>query len=222
MGRGHNPWREPGDSTGTSYGRAATSYHLYKRDLKPVTETEIKLRWPGDADSARAHIEARGYTAAPRLLEADQLFDLASEELRSNRQVLRLRISDGKATITYKGPPASGPYKSREEIEFDVDNPHAFETVLSRLGYQRAFRYEKFRTKFRADEGIIALDETPMGIFIELEGPEYWIDATAERLGFTREQFSTSSYAALYGEFREAHADAPVDMVFVGGSLGKP
>lgn len=187
-----------------------------------MIETEIKLRWPGDADSALAHIEAGGYAAAPRLLEADQLFDLASSDLRRDHRVLRLRISGGKATVTYKGPPESGPYKSREEIEFNVDDPEAFETVLSRLGYQRAFRYEKFRTKFSADEGIIALDETPMGIFIELEGPEYWIDATAERLGFTRDRFLTASYAALYGEFREARADAPVDMVFVGRSVPKP
>jgi adenylate cyclase class 2 len=193
-----------------------------------VIETEIKLRWEGDAASARTLIEARGYPAAgPRLLEADQLFDRESGELRGRGQVLRLRISGGHATATYKGPAGAGPYKSREEIEFNVDDPEAFEAVLSRLGYQRVFRYEKFRTKFRGHaeeegEGIVTLDETPIGIFIELEGPEYWIDATAERLGFAREQFSRASYASLYIEFRAAHADAPDDMVFGGSSLRRP
>jgi adenylate cyclase class 2 len=206
-----------------------------------MIETEIKLRWPGDAASARAHIEAQGYIASgPRLLEADQLFDRVSGdrtladpeagELRASGRVLRLRISGGKATVTYKGPvatqPEAGPYKSREEIEFDVDDPVAFELVLSRLGYQRGFRYEKFRTKFampdelapRHDGGIVTLDETPIAIFMELEGPEYWIDAAAQRLGFARDRFLSASYAALYREFLETHPHAPTDMVFLAAS----
>jgi len=120
-----------------------------------------------------------------------------------------------------------GPYKSREEIEFNVDDAVAFESVLRRIGYQRGFRYEKFRTKFRAQDhafssqevqGIVTLDETPMGVFIELEGPEYWIDAAAAVLGFAREQFLTASYASLYGEFRRTHSEAPPNMVFSGAS----
>ena len=180
-----------------------------------MTETEIKLRWDGDAASARAHIEGCGYAASgPRLLEADQLFDRASSELRRSDQLLRLRTSGEKAIVTYKGPPEAGPYKSREEIEFGVDDPEAFEAVLSRLGYRCVFRYEKFRTKFACGEGLVTLDETPIGVFLELEGPKYWIDAAAERLGFVREQFLTASYAAIYGEFRAVHADAPQNMTF--------
>jgi len=186
------------------------------RGTLAMVETEIKLRWDADAASARAHIEACGFAAnGPRLLEEDQLFDRASGELRQGRELLRLRVSAGVATVTYKGPPVPGPYKSREEIEFCVDNAEAFEIVLSRLGYQRVFRYEKYRTKFAtAAVGLITLDETPIGIFIELEGPEYWIDAVSERLGFARSQFLTASYAALYAEFRVNHSDAPPNMVF--------
>lgn len=179
------------------------------------TETEVKLRWDGDARSALAHIQARGYRASgPRLLEADQLFDQPGGELRRGGQAFRLRISGAKATVTYKGPAQAGPYKSREEIEFDVSDPQALELVLSRIGYQRVFRYEKFRTKFAVGEGEVTLDETPIGVFMELEGPGYWIDAAAEGLGFFREKFLTASYAALYAEYRTTHADAPADMLF--------
>jgi adenylate cyclase class 2 len=180
-----------------------------------VLETEIKLRWTGDAASAYHRLETLGYSpSGPRLLEADQLFDRESGDLSRGAQTLRLRKSGGRATATYKGPPKAGPYKSREEIEFDVSDAEAFETVLARLGYQRAFRYEKFRTKYSAGEGLITVDETPVGNFLELEGPGYWIDETATRLGFSRDQYSTASYAAIYREFRSAHADAPKDMVF--------
>ncbi len=185
-----------------------------------MTETEVKVRWNGDADSARAHIQRHGYRpSGPRLLEADELFDLTSGELRQNGKALRLRISGGKATATYKGPVQNGPYKTREEIEFDVSDPHAFELVLTRLGYQRIFRYEKFRTKFAsadgASSGEVTLDETPIGIFMELEGPGYWIDAASEALGFSPNDYVKASYAGLYGEFRESHPQAPPDMIFV-------
>jgi len=192
------------------------------RELAAVIETEIKLRWNGDASSAHQRVESLGYSASgARLLEADQLFDRESGELSRSSQALRLRSSGGKATATYKGPPETGPYKSREEIEFDVNDAEAFETVLSRLGYQRAFRYEKFRTKYSAGEGLITVDETPMGIFLELEGPGYWIDETATRLGFNRKQFLTASYAGIYREFRAAHPEAPKDMVFLDGEVVK-
>jgi adenylate cyclase class 2 len=190
-----------------------------------MIETEIKLRWEGDAASARAHIEAGGYRASsPRILEADQLFDRASGDLRLGGQVLRLRISGDKFTVTYKGPyeAEAGPYKSREEIEFDVTSSVAFEMVLARLGYQRAFRYEKYRTKFAAGAGIITLDETPIGVFVELEGPKYWIDATARGLGFGPDKYLTASYASLYGEHRAAHAEAPADMIFLNNSYTLP
>lgn len=180
-----------------------------------MTETEVKLRWEGDAASARAHIEASGFHASgPRLLEADQLFDRHAGELRQEGRALRLRITGTKAVVTYKGPVAEGPYKSREEIEFEVSDAHAFELVLERLGYQRLFRYEKFRTKFAAGAGEITLDETPIGIFMELEGPGYWIETTAKALGFSRDKFVTASYAALYNEYRQTHAGAAPDMVF--------
>ena len=156
----------------------------------------------------------------PRLLEADQLFDRPDGELRQSGQLVRLRISGEKATVTYKGRVHEGPYKSREEIEFAVSDPRALELVLERLGYQRIFRYEKFRTKFRAREesadqqGEVTLDETPIGIFMELEGPGYWIEAAAKDLGFPREKFLTASYAALYLAHRKTHQAAPSDMVF--------
>lgn len=184
-----------------------------------MTETEVKVRWSGDADSARAHIEAHGFRlTGPRVLESDQLFDFPSGELRQSGKALRLRVSGGKATVTYKGPLQQGPYKSREEIEFEVSDPHAFELVLARLGYQPLFRYEKFRTKFAAAEGPVqgevTLDETPIGILMELEGPGYWIESAAQALGYSRENFITASYAALYGEYRQSHPQAPADMLF--------
>jgi adenylate cyclase class 2 len=136
--------------------------------------------------------------------------------VRRSGRLLRLRRSGPRATVTYKGPIAGGRYKSREEIEFDVSDPDAFIQTLDRLGYAGGFRYEKERTKFaRPDEpGIVTIDETPIGVFMELEGPTEWIDQTAARLGFSPADYMTASYASLYGEFRKTNPEAPEDMTF--------
>jgi adenylate cyclase class 2 len=187
-----------------------------------VTETEIKLRWNGSAQEALALIEGRGYPiSSPRTLESDQLFDLPSAALRQSDRILRLRKTispEGKARamVTYKGPATRDGYKSREEIEFDVSDPDTFTLVLDRLGYRPAFRYEKYRTQLRAagEPGLITIDETPIGIYLELEGPQDWINSTAARLGFPVAQFLTVSYAGLYQEYRGQHPEAPGDMTF--------
>jgi adenylate cyclase class 2 len=183
-----------------------------------MTETEVKIRWNGPAADAQILIESRGYQlTAARTLEADQIFDRGAGELRQAGLILRLRQSGATSTITYKGPATREIYKSREEIEFDVSDSGAFSAVLNRLGYQPSFRYEKYRTKFSGpgEAGLITIDETPVGVFLELEGAESWIDRTAERLGFSPAAYLTESYASLYRVYRAQNPDAPADMIFV-------
>jgi adenylate cyclase class 2 len=182
-----------------------------------MTETEIKIPFDRGPRDARDLIERNGYALhEPRVLESDQIFDHSDAELRNGDQLLRLRRSGARSTVTYKGPTAPGRYKSREEIEFDVSDPANFELVLNRLGYTPRFRYEKYRTKFQApgEPGIVTIDETPIGVFLELEGPAAWIDSTAARLGFLPSQYSTASYAALYRDYLRSHEGAPENMVF--------
>jgi adenylate cyclase class 2 len=188
-----------------------------------MIETEVKIRFPSGAAAARNLIERHDYVVIePRTLESDRIFDRGISELKTADQLLRLRRSGPLSTVTYKGPADRQRYKSREEIEFDVSAPDAFELVLNRLGYTPRFRYEKFRTKYAspaAEPGIITIDETPIGVFLELEGEAAWIDRTAARLGFDASAYCTHSYAALYKEYLLSHADAPADMVFHSSDL---
>jgi adenylate cyclase class 2 len=184
-------------------------------------ETEIKLRLLQGSERARALLQQHGFHATvPRQLEMNQTFDLPTGELRQSDRLLRLRSTGGNWTVTFKGPPTGGAHKSREEIEADVSDGPAFSEILAALGYQPSFAYEKFRTTFEApgQEGIVTLDETPIGDFLELEGPESWIDQTAMRLGFGPADYLTSSYAGLYEEYlRTQPSDdgtVPRDMKF--------
>ena len=183
-----------------------------------AVETEIKLRLMQGPGRARALLHEHGFQATTaRQLQTDQLFDLAAGGLRKSGRVLRLRSTGGQWTVTYKGPAdASTMHKSREEIEAHVSDGSAFAQILERLGYQRSFSYEKYRTTFKSpgEDGIVTLDETPIGDFLELEGPGYWIDQTAVKLGFGPADYVTSSYATLYEEHRRKHETVPRDMKF--------
>ena len=190
-------------------------------------ETEIKLHLPSGAPSTRRLLEQHGFReTSPRQLEVDQVYDLPSGELRLSARLLRLRHAGNVWTLTFKGPPSPGRHKSREEIETTLADGTSFEAVLAGLGYVPTFRYEKYRTKFKlpvsesgsgtsATDGLVTLDETPIGAYLELEGPAHWIDQTALGLGFPADAYITRSYAALYQEYQQAHPDAPGNMTFL-------
>ena len=73
--------------------------------------------------------------------------------------------------------------------------------ILQALGLRPVFRYEKFRTTY-AFPGIrglkIELDETPVGVYLELEGPVTAIDRGARLLGYTRQEYLKETYGSLY------------------------
>jgi len=190
--------------------------------METPIETEVKVRFPGSADDAFKLIEQLGYTVRiPRTLEVDQLFDRADASLRASDQVLRLRLeSNAKGTrwiLTYKGPAERERYKSREEVETSVTDGDNLMLVLNRLGYTPTFRYEKYRTTFGTAEqpGIITVDETPLGLFLELEGPKHWIDSTATHLGFSASDYVITSYAGLWQEYLRGRSNGPKDMTFL-------
>lgn len=185
-------------------------------------ETEIKLPMKRGAGPARLLIETHGYREIlPRTLQVDQVFDFPDRALRQSGRLLRVRsenvpAGNKSAIFTYKGPTLSGGlHKSREEMETSAGDARTLELILARLGLVPSFRYEKYRTTYRASDepGVVALDETPIGVFLELEGPAPWIDATALRLGFTTGEYVVASYAALYRDFLTNHEGSP-DMLF--------
>jgi len=166
-----------------------------------VREVEVKLAAPSPRE-ARARLEKAGFVEVQeRTFEANSVFDTSDQRLQGQRQLLRLREFGGVATVTWKGPPAPGPHKSREEIETVVGDAKAIGRLWQRLGYRVVFRYEKYRTTLReaeGGEGMAVLDETPIGCFVELEGPAEWIDKKAQEMGYGVDEYITDSYASLY------------------------
>jgi hypothetical protein len=61
---------------------------------------------------------------------------------------------------------------------------------------------------------LIELDETPAGAFLELEGPRRAIDHAARLLGYSRGDYLTKSYVALWGEHCRRSSLPWGDMLF--------
>jgi adenylate cyclase class 2 len=184
------------------------------------TENEVKVPVP-DLPALNARLTALDFQILhPRVFESNVIYDTPDADLRRRGELIRLRHAGGQSTFTYKGPATVTRHKEREELEVPIPEPVVFETILNRLGYVPRFRYEKFRTEWAVpgEPGVLMVDETPIGCFLELEGPPEWIDRVAEALGYSDADYLNLSYARLYIKSCEEREVEPADMVFARGA----
>ena len=179
-------------------------------------ETEIKLAVSSVAAAARK-LRSGGFRVFKRrIFESNTVWDTSAQSLRRGSRLLRIRQAGTKGLLTYKGKPGVSKHKTREELELEVSDTAALGAILGRLGYRPMFVYEKYRTEYRQPRagGTATIDETPVGVFVELEGSPAWIDRTARRLGFSEDQYITDSYASLYLNWCKQQRVKPSNMTF--------
>jgi adenylate cyclase class 2 len=128
--------------------------------------------------------------------------------------VLRVRLENGKSRVTFKGPVQQSRMKLREEHETLVGDGEVLLKIFEELGLHIWFRYEKYREEFSHEDVIVAIDETPVGVFVEIEGGEQGIDAMAAALGRTPADYILDSYRSLFLKHRDALGLTTSDMVF--------
>jgi adenylate cyclase class 2 len=148
----------------------------------------------------------------PRRLQRDVLLDRPSRDLVGRGCALRVRDDGAGAVLTYKGPVTPGPHKVREEIETRAESADRLIAILAAAGFEPVFRYEKYREELTVPGAIVAIDETPIGTYVEIEGSAEAIDALAAALGRTPGDYITTSYRALY--VAAVGEDAAGDMTF--------
>lgn len=178
-------------------------------------ETKFRVR---DRGALEERLEGLGARPAPREDETNVLYDEPGGRLRAEGCALRLRTVNERGLLTFKGPPKifEG-IKSRLEWESEVESPRAVAAILESLGYRSSFRYDKLRTTWNfADPArpVVVVDEIPLGLFAEIEGPDAAVRALAKELGVAETEFIAESYVALWLAARERDPSLPENMVF--------
>ncbi len=179
-------------------------------------ETEIKLRMDAPRDRIAARLRALGATLhLPRHFEDNYILDDESGTLARSGTLLRVRLAPGGDTLTYKGPRriVRGA-KSRLELETSVSDGKTILKLLERIGLLCRFRYQKYRAVYRRPPFLVALDETPIGDYVEIEGAPVGISSLAAKLGYRQVDFITKSYFELFLEYRKTHGSKSENMIF--------
>ena len=184
--------------------------------------------------------------ARTRMWQHNVLFDTPQRGLAKQGQLLRIRrerpvgtVPNGKGApervlltmkmpVQQSGKPEGKPrprHRIREEMEVRVADALSLTKILEGLGLAGWFQYERYRTTFRlpfakkwAKGLLIELDETPIGTFVELEGPSEAIDRAARELGFSRQAYVLKNYLVLYVEHCRKRGVEPKHMLFDDGS----
>ena len=189
-------------------------------------ETELKFS-VDDIAALRLAAGRLGLTLrTERSFESNTLYDTPERDLRAKHQLLRLRHYGALCLLTHKRVAEENApderYKTRIETETAVEDGDALAEVFAQLGYGPVFRYEKFRTEWDAGDGNhLVLDETPIGIWAELEGEPAWIEEMLGKLGVGRERVTTESYGALFLRWSKQTGSPAENLTFdeVGSAL---
>jgi adenylate cyclase, class 2 len=183
-----------------------------------AVEIEVKFRIQ-NLPELEARLRSLDFQViTPRTFERNTLYDTPDRKLRSKQSILRIRKYGDRWVLTHKCLPndhdPAARHKHRIETETEVADGEALGTVFVQLGYHPVFVYEKWRAEYADASGHCVLDETPIGAFAELEGPEEWIDAVSARLGLDPSALLTLSYGRLFDNWCRETASPARDMTF--------
>jgi adenylate cyclase, class 2 len=188
---------------------------------------EIELKFPvADPEPLQIRLPQMGFhLVTPRTFEHNTLYDTPNRDLRLRRQLLRIRQYGNLCTVTHKRQPDQQDpvdttrYKIRIETETIIAEREAMAEVFGQLGYSPVFIYEKFRTEWSYSinpetTAHLVIDETPIGNYVELEGPTAWIDETLAMLNVDPATCITDSYGKLFLDWKQRTASPVENLAF--------
>lgn len=170
-----------------------------------MLEIEIKVRLP-DISKVRDRILACGGIHTETLTEHDSYYNAPHRDFGVTDEALRLRETDTKTTVTYKGPKNTilGS-KVREELNLEISDPKIFDQIITSLGFIPVAVVRKRREYYQYQEFTISLDQVEdLGDFVEIElitdndaeKAAACVDQAAKEMGVTGERI-TLSYLEL-------------------------
>ena len=165
-------------------------------------EIEIKIEIGRISDIKKKLLRHGFKQICENSFEHNIVFDTKDSRFKKENCLLRLRNVNNKSILTFKKPPSdpgiSKDYKVREELEIDVSDFKNCLNILTSIGFEIGFMYEKYREVHEKDGVKIMIDRTPIGNFIEIEGMMSQIDTVTNLLGFSKKDYIVESYYSLF------------------------
>jgi adenylate cyclase, class 2 len=181
---------------------------------KSSRENEIKLAFPSPTLAIERLLRAGATQTGGREFEDNVLFDLPDRPLTNRGRLLRLRRAGERAALTFKAPvEGEHRHKVKTEHETAVADPDAMLRILTGLGFEPVYRYQKYRSTFRLGDVEAVVDETPLGTFVELEGSPGDVDRAAAAVGATPAQYIVATYRELHERDAAARGVAVGDLL---------
>jgi len=185
-------------------------------------EVEIKLKVASVQEGLDRIAQLPAELEEAPLFEDNEVYDTASGSLAASETLLRLRVVAERGTVTLKEkvPGSSQRAKVRSETETSVGSPDAIRAIFAAAGLKRVYRYQKYRSYHAWKDPstgrqlMISLDNTPIGVFLELEGEQESIDRAATTMGFTPGDYILDDYRSLHKAFVAKRGQPFGDMVF--------
>ena len=157
-----------------------------------MLEIELKVR-VASLDPVRRKLQQHNAEFCGRVHEHDIYYNAPHRDFSKTDEALRVRFTDGKTVVTYKGAKMKNlNLKAREELNTAIESGETFSQILTRLGFARSAEVNKWRENYRFSNASIALDEVEhLGAFVEIEvledtdasGAASTIDRIAKKLG---------------------------------------
>ncbi|MBI4173681.1 MAG: class IV adenylate cyclase [Candidatus Aenigmarchaeota archaeon] len=177
-----------------------------------MIEKEIKFK--ARHGEMRLKLKRLGATMLKKFFEANTIFDTQDGMLFKRDELLRLRVSDRKM-LTFKSKPVKSRFKIREEIETEVADAESAARLLERVGFRKAWAYEKEREIWKLGRAKVFLDRLPeIGEYVEIEGNERDIERSAASLGLPIALGIKSTYFDIFVEHCKRNHLKRRDLIF--------
>jgi adenylate cyclase class 2 len=152
----------------------------YTRDLAaeiaPMYEVELKFPL-ADPAAFRRRLVKSGARPGPTVDQSDLYFNHPLRDFAQTDEAFRVRMSDGRGFVTYKGPLVDSQTKTRREIEVPLagnDAGDKFSEILKLLGFRPVREVKKRRELYHLSwlgrDFEVAIDDVAdLGVFAEFE-----------------------------------------------------
>ncbi len=142
-----------------------------------MKEVEVRaIIAPGEKQRIIEELQRRGFRLEPEQEQIDIVLDHPDASLFRSGRKIRLRLEDGRAELTYKGPFQGDKHASRRDeitVPLAAKSTDDIIQIFEALGFPVCFRIRKKRLTLRHAGVSVTFDEWPiLGCLMEIEGAE--------------------------------------------------